>query len=51
MMADRELDYLPVVDDLATATPIVRGVLLKSDLLTAHYDVVKKARQDEFGIT
>lgn len=51
LMADRELDYLPVVDELATDAPIVRGVLLKNDLLTAHYDVVKKARQDEFGIT
>jgi len=31
LMADRQLDYLPVVDEL--------------------YDVVKQARQDEFGIT
>jgi len=51
LMADRQLDYLPVVDDLASDEPIVKGVLLKSDLLAAHYDVVKQARQDEFGIT
>jgi len=51
LMADRQLDYLPVVDDLNTDTPTIKGVLLKSDLLTAHYDVVKQARQDEFGIS
>ena len=51
LMADRQLDYLPVVDDLNTDEPKIKGVLLKNDLLTAHYDVVKKARQDEFGIS
>ena len=51
LMADRQLDYLPVVDDLNTDAPTMKGVLLKSDLLTAHYDVVKQARQDEFGIS
>lgn len=51
LMADRQLDYLPVVDDLTADKPLIKGVLLKSDLLTAHYDVVKQARQDEFGIT
>lgn len=51
LMADRQLDYLPVVDDLTGDTPVIKGVLVKSDLLAAHYDVVKRARQDEFGIT
>jgi len=51
LMADRQLDYLPVVDDVAGDSPVIHGVLLKSDLLAAHYDVVKRARQDEFGIT
>lgn len=51
LMADRQLDYLPVVDNLSTDSPTITGVLLKSDLLAAHYDVVKQARQDEFGIT
>jgi len=51
LMADRQLDYLPVVDDLNTEKAQIKGVLMKSDLLTAHYDVVKQARQDEFGIT
>ncbi len=51
LMADQELDYLPVVDDMTSDAPVIQGVLLKSDLLAAHYDVVKQARQDEFGIT
>lgn len=51
LMADQELDYLPVVDDAVGDSPVIQGVLLKSDLLAAHYDVVKRARQDEFGIT
>jgi len=51
LMADRQLDYLPVVDNLASDEPLIQGIIMKSDLLSAHYDVVKQARQDEFGIT
>ncbi len=51
LMAEHQLDYLPVVDNVTSENPGVKGVLLKSDLLTAHYDVVKQARQDEFGIS
>ena len=48
LMADEEEEYLPVVDD--AEPPRLLGIVLKSDVLIEHYDVVKRAREDEFGI-
>jgi len=66
-MAERELEYVPVLEPrvsnprraaASAATGAVSrtpqrllGVVLKSDLLAEHYDVVKRARAEEFGIT
>jgi CIC family chloride channel protein len=50
-MAEQQADYIPVVDNSVPATPRLLGVVLKNDLLAEHYDVVKRARADEFGIT
>jgi len=59
-MAERELEYLPVLEPAVSAGPRtpkdarprrLLGVVLKSDLLAEHYDVVKRAREEEFGIT
>lgn len=49
-MASLELDYLPVTsmdgDELQVA-----GILFKSDLLREHYEVLRQARDNEFGVT
>jgi len=46
IMAERQVEYVPVVSRGRASTPVV-----KSELLAEHYDVVKRAREDEFGIT
>lgn len=50
-MAEHQQDYVPVVDRADSKKPLLLGVVTKSDLLTEHYDVVKRARDEEFGIT
>jgi len=44
-MAERELEFIPVVDSADLAGPQLLGVVTKSDLLAEHYDVVKRARE------
>ena len=52
-MAENQADYVPAIDDDSEGDtpPAVAGVILKNDLLTEHYNVMKRARQHEFGIT
>ncbi|MFK8080337.1 MAG: chloride channel protein [Granulosicoccus sp.] len=50
-MAEHQHEYIPVVDRAIKKKPRLLGVVTKSDLLSEHYDVVKRAREDEFGIT
>ncbi len=50
-MAEKQHDYIPVIDRAVKKKPRLLGVVTKSDLLSEHYDVVKRAREDEFGIT
>ncbi len=50
-MAENEVEYLPIVDQSGSEAPVLLGVVYKSDLLAEHYDVVKRAREEEFGIT
>ncbi len=50
-IAENEVEYLPVVESSDKDAPILIGVVFKSDLLAEHYDVVKRAREEEFGIT
>ena len=50
-MAERQLEFIPVVNREITKRPVLIGIVSKSDLLAEHYDVVKRAREEEFGIT
>ena len=46
---DRHCNLRPKRND--QKNPRMLGIVTKSDLLAEHYDVVKRAREDEFGIT
>lgn len=50
-MAEKQLEFIPVVDREIAREPELIGIVSKSDLLAEHYDVVKRAREEEFGIT
>jgi len=50
-MAEQQVEFLPVVDDSDEAKHLLLGIVTKSDLLAEHYDVVKREREAEFGIT
>ncbi len=50
-MAARELEFIPVVASEPGDRSELLGVVTKSDLLAEHYDVVKRAREEEFGVT
>ena len=50
-MAKSQQEFIPVLHQSEKKKPRLRGVVTKSDLLSEHYDVVKRAREDEFGIT
>ena len=50
-MAEQQQEFIPVVDHAVTNSPHLLGIVTKSDLLAEHYDVVKRAREEEFGIT
>ncbi len=50
-MAEQQVEYLPVVDDSDKENHVLIGIVTKSDLLAEHYDVVKREREAEFGIT
>jgi len=50
-MAEQQVEFLPVVDDTDVEKPVLLGVVTKSDLLAEHYDVVKREREAEFGVT
>ncbi len=51
-MAEQQLEFIPVTQkSTQDSRGSVAGVVFKSDLLGAHYDVIKRAREHEFGIT
>jgi len=50
-MAEQQVEYLPVLDLSDKTKPLLLGTISKSDLLAEHYDVVKREREAEFGIT
>lgn len=50
-MAEQKLEYVPVIETDDDDKITLLGVVTKSDLLAEHYDVVKRAREEEFGIT
>lgn len=49
MMAEHSLDYLMVVTDVETDRRF-KGVVYRSDLMNAYYNVVRDARAEEFGV-
>lgn len=55
IMGAQELPYLPVISDNADHVRQhehnITGVVFKTDLLAAHYEVLRSAREEEFGIT
>lgn len=50
-MAENQVEFLPVVRYENDKLARLLGIVTKSALLTEHYDVVKKEREEEFGIT
>jgi CIC family chloride channel protein len=50
-MAAQKLEFVPVVETCGDDKIVLLGVVTKSDLLAEHYDVVKRAREEEFGVT
>lgn len=48
-MAEHSLDYLTVVTDVETNRQF-KGVVYRSDLMKAYYNVVRDARAEEFGV-
>ena len=50
-MAEQEQEFVPVIDRTDPRQPELLGIVTKSDLLAEHYDVIKRARAEEFGIT
>jgi len=51
VMAEQQVEFIPVTLEESPGVIRLQGAVLKSDLLAEHYDVVKRAREDEFGIT
>ena len=55
IMGSQGVPYLPVIadvsDDEAANEHHVIGVVFKTDLLAEHYEVLRSAREEEFGIT
>ena len=54
VMADNEIDYLPVLEAPDSESNDGRreflGVIFKADLLAEHYAVLRRAREEEFGV-
>ncbi len=50
-MAEQKQEFVPVIDRTDPKQPELLGIVTKSDLLAEHYDVIKRARAEEFGIT
>ena len=52
MMAEHDIEYLPVVSQSGAPGKESEflGLIFKADLLTEHYEVLRKAREEEFGV-
>ena len=50
-MAEQQQEFIPVIGGEDRKRQTLLGIVSKSDLLSEHYDVVKRAREEEFGIT
>jgi len=52
MMAEHDIEYLPVLNPkpVAENDSDVLGIVFKADVLHEHYEVLRKAREEEFGV-
>ncbi len=50
LMADSDIDYLPVLTEKLEEKREFLGVIFKADLLAEHYSVLRRARDEEFGV-
>lgn len=50
VMAEHDIDYLPVTSRRPDEHDEFVGVIFKNDLLAEHYSVLRKAREEEFGV-
>lgn len=50
IMADNEIDFLPVLNEREGAARRFLGVVFKADVLAEHYSVLRRARDEEFGV-
>lgn len=50
IMADNDIDFLPVLNDREEADKQFVGVIFKADVLAEHYSVLRRARDEEFGV-
>ena len=49
-MAEQEIDYLPVLSEVDQGQREIVGIIFKADVLAEHYSVLRKAREEEFGV-
>lgn len=50
IMADNDIDFLPVLQDSDDIARHFLGVIFKADVLAEHYSVLRRARDEEFGV-
>ncbi|MEM7292757.1 MAG: CBS domain-containing protein, partial [Pseudomonadota bacterium] len=51
LLDQHQLDCVPVVQEIKSGRIEVRGVLYRSDVLRAYNDALRKARDEEYGVT
>jgi len=50
LMAENDLDHLAVVGEDDQGTKKILGIVYKADVLAEHYNLLRRAREEEFGV-
>ncbi len=50
LMAENDLDHLAVVSEDDQGAKKILGVVYKADVLAEHYNLLRRAREEEFGV-
>ena len=50
LMAENDLDHLAVVGEDDQGAKKILGVVYKADVLAEHYNLLRRAREEEFGV-
>ena len=50
LMAENDLDHLAVVSEDDEGAKKILGVVYKADVLAEHYNLLRRAREEEFGV-